>query len=72
MTDPNNHKNWVTLFLGACSGIFGFWQLRRGVAYGRGIKRILRTKDPVGFWIIVCSLLGLSGFFTLLAILHWH
>jgi hypothetical protein len=72
MIANNNGGNWFTLLLGIASAFFGFWQLRKGVAYGNMGSKFERTKKPIPFWITVGSFLGLSGFCIGMAITHWR
>ena len=72
MIDHSNNKNWIILLIGACSGIYGFWQLRKGVAYGKGFTRYERAKNPWGFWVTVIPSFGFLVFTIVLAITHWH
>ncbi len=72
MTPQNNVANWFALLWGACMGIFGFWQLRKGIAYGDMGGRFERRKNPIVFWVVVVGALGASGFCIGMAITHWH
>jgi hypothetical protein len=72
MIANNNGNNWFVLLIGIASAIFAFWQIKKGVAYGKMGGRYERTKKPIFFWTIVASFLGLSGFCIGIAIVHWR
>ena len=55
---------FITL-VSAASALYAIWQVRCGVAYGRGRYEFKRSTDPVWFWIIV------GGFFALPPVGLW-
>jgi hypothetical protein len=72
MTDHSNFKGWVGLFLAACSGMFGLWQIRRGEAITEMGGRFKKKENPIAFWVIVGMFFGASAFLIGIAIAHWR
>ena len=71
MTPSDHHGNWVLLLFGLFIGIYGYWQMKKGVIY-INTHTYTKTERPIFFWFVILSLFAVSLFNIVLAIIHWN
>jgi hypothetical protein len=52
MTPSHGHGSWVLLFFGLIIGIWGYWQMKKGVIYVK-THTYVKTQRPIFFWCVV-------------------